>query len=998
MLAEHTQLPREGGKVGPYLIIRTLSTSLLGNFAIATHKASKEDQLIHLIPEALLRADALFETRYREALEKQQVLPKGAHLPAVDVTLLGGNLVVSYGPGVYRSLNDIVLQADQPLAEDKVRRYLKSIASSLAEAEKIEQGHFFLSPDFLFLNEAGEVRMAGIGLFQSMRFESFERLVSASISPIASSRSRTFSYTEILSPEIRDSKKRDPRSDFYCLGLCAYFMATGRKPDAKWVLPSEVRQDMVPGWDLFISHCLEPNPADRFPHYRAFLRDLDHIEELTEKPDRSTGPGLRLRRLKQVPLPAGLQKHVPGRRQLFRQLGLLGLIGLLAVIVAFYLLNILFSGDPADPPPEAMERLPSGEGANLIVRVDPPNARVVVSGPETGRFNLDEEALFLQGRPGAYTLEVSAPLRGTQRLAVELAADRVEQRAVTLGYGFASLRVEGAVGTDLYVETRPGFSLYLGTIPENRNELIIEQRLLQGEHSLIALHPYFHDVREEGLVLGELATTLSLEQVPRPTRLVVTSDPPGASVHFGDSLMGRTPIELEGLPFGSDLDIRLEKEGYRPLARQIRLAQGERRVLENLALEALLGGLRLSFRFEGSLQASFEELRLEVDGTAQPADPSVVIELAEGPHSLRLTHPDFHPEDRSFEVKDGEVLDLELVLRPLPARLRPVLDLEAPPRFRIEGNEVDLTEEGLLLIPSAQAVTVEAIIPNHHNVIQSFSASPAQLIEWPIPLKPLPGPATGEAWSPPYFDFEMVWVEPQLYNLGSPVDEFRRLPNEDNRTAVRISRGYWIGRHEVTQDLFLRIMGENPSRFKGSSLPVDSVSWHLARDFCARLSDFERNGGRLPEGYVYRLPTEAEWELAARAGTRSAFSFGDVADPTSGNFQGFYRPGETVGQAAEARYGTLPVGSFAPNPWGLYDVHGNVAEWVSDRFWDRHPGGSLTDPYNNSRGRGYVLRGGSWQDSADRVRSAAREGLPGDSRRNSLGFRFVLGPVLPPAP
>jgi formylglycine-generating enzyme required for sulfatase activity len=87
------------------------------------------------------------------------------------------------------------------------------------------------------------------------------------------------------------------------------------------------------------------------------------------------------------------------------------------------------------------------------------------------------------------------------------------------------------------------------------------------------------------------------------------------------------------------------------------------------------------------------------------------------------------------------------------------------------------------------------------------------------------------------------------------------------------------------------------------------------------------------------------------------------------------------------------VGSFEPNPWGLYDVHGNVAEWVLDRFWDRHPGGAVVDPYNNERGRGFVLRGGSWRDSADRVRSAAREGAPRQSARNSIGFRIVLAPI-----
>jgi formylglycine-generating enzyme required for sulfatase activity len=303
-----------------------------------------------------------------------------------------------------------------------------------------------------------------------------------------------------------------------------------------------------------------------------------------------------------------------------------------------------------------------------------------------------------------------------------------------------------------------------------------------------------------------------------------------------------------------------------------------------------------------------------------------------------------------------------------------------------------LTEQGILLIEANRPVEVEVGIRDYLSVIQTFQGGPNERRVWKVPLKQIPGPKDGETWSPPYFDIQMVWLESGEFRMGSPINEFRRLPNEDTTTTVVLKTGFWMGAYEVAQDVYERIMRENPSQFIGKDLPVDSVTWDQVNEFCQRLTIFEQDAGRIPVGWTYRLPTEAEWEYAARGGTNTPFSFGATATTKDGNFQGFYEPGKTGGDSTEERYGTLPVGTFNPNKLGFYDVHGNVAEWTLNRFWDRHPGGEVINPVNLNSGRGYTIKGGSWRDTADRVRSAAREGAPGSSVRNSLGFRIVLAP------
>ena len=249
--------------------------------------------------------------------------------------------------------------------------------------------------------------------------------------------------------------------------------------------------------------------------------------------------------------------------------------------------------------------------------------------------------------------------------------------------------------------------------------------------------------------------------------------------------------------------------------------------------------------------------------------------------------------------------------------------------------------------------------------------------------------STGEPLGrPPGF----VWIKPGTFIMGSPTNEVERAKNEGPATEVTISKGFWIGRYEVTQAEFQKIMGGDRSQFKGDNLPMESVSWFNATNYCRKLTNRERAAGHLPEGHVYRLPTEAEWEYACRAGKITAFTFGSAISSTKANFNGNYPYGG--GQPGPYLEATAPVGSFQANAWGVYDMHGNVWEWCQDWFGN-YPGGSVTDPTGPAEGRKRVIRGGNWFLMGRYCRSAHRMyDFPG-SKDEALGFRVVLARPLP---
>jgi len=234
-------------------------------------------------------------------------------------------------------------------------------------------------------------------------------------------------------------------------------------------------------------------------------------------------------------------------------------------------------------------------------------------------------------------------------------------------------------------------------------------------------------------------------------------------------------------------------------------------------------------------------------------------------------------------------------------------------------------------------------------------------------------------------EYAFRWCPAGSFLMGSPEDEPDRWSNETQH-SVTLTRGFWMLETEVTQAMWKSVMGTDPSYFKGAQNPVESVSWDDCQEFCGKLSS--------KLGLTVSLPTEAQWEYACRAGTTSAYSFGSSLNGREANCDGNYPYGtSTKGPYLEK---TVPVKSYAPNTWGLYDMHGNVWEWCQDWYDEDYYAESPTsDPTGPSSGSNRVFRGGCWGSIARYCRSANRYGVTPDNRGCDLGFRPVLASPVP---
>ena len=235
-------------------------------------------------------------------------------------------------------------------------------------------------------------------------------------------------------------------------------------------------------------------------------------------------------------------------------------------------------------------------------------------------------------------------------------------------------------------------------------------------------------------------------------------------------------------------------------------------------------------------------------------------------------------------------------------------------------------------------------------------------------------------------EMEMIWAPAGTFIMGSSESEKGRQAGREKQHEVILESGFFLGKYEVTQLQYQAVMQDltgninyKPSHFDGIDRPVEKVSWNDAQIFIKRLNQYASKMKMIPFGWRFCLPTESEWEYACRAGTQTTYSWGNTIRET-----------DTNGASPNGAKETRKVGSYDPNPWGFYDMHGNVREWVHDWYSDEYPEGKAEDPRGPEAGTYRVSRGGSWNDPPSFLRSADRQNGTPDVCYHALGFRVCL--------
>ena len=279
---------------------------------------------------------------------------------------------------------------------------------------------------------------------------------------------------------------------------------------------------------------------------------------------------------------------------------------------------------------------------------------------------------------------------------------------------------------------------------------------------------------------------------------------------------------------------------------------------------------------------------------------------------------------------------------------------------KLEVLTTSLTKKGKL----EEALTVKRFRESLPALAAGSAAAPLDPAPGRVMAVDLPGGGV----------MKFCYCPPGSFKMGSPPAEKNRITNED-QVKVHFSKGFWMAQTECTQAQWVAVMGNNPSALKGDELPVESVNWNDAQAFIAKLIEAKT----LPAGWKVALPTEAQWEYACRAGTKTTYSFGETLTPKQANF------GKALGKPSA-------VASYPANAWGLYDMHGNVSEWCEDWLGDKLTGG--TDPKGVAAGSSRVGRGGNWDYLASSCRAAIRSSYSPGNVYSYVGFRVVLSPTL----
>lgn len=489
------------------------------------------------------------------------------------------------------------------------------------------------------------------------------------------------------------------------------------------------------------------------------------------------------------------------------------------------------------------------------------------------------------------------------------------------------------------------------------SETLFRERLDYGEYFYKVSHPLYADYTGS-VVVGESMKDVVVNMKPSYSYLSVSSNPSGATLFVNGERKGVTPCKVdERYPKGS-VNISLQMNDYYALSQSVSVVGDGGTQMVNLTLKPQFATVTLTCKDPKA------EIWVDDEKKGVGSWTGRVSTLSQQ-HLVTVKREGYQSQEVALNVSDGAMVTQEIVA-PIP--LYGMLNVESTPDLaivKVDGKNVGTTPLLTKLLAGKHKIEIvkEGYKPHSQDIVIEHNKE--------LSLnKPLVKQAAAKVAGASDYVIEMVYVQGGTFQMGSNYGESDEKPVH----SVTLD-DFYIGKYEVTQAQWRAVMGSNPSRFKGDSLPVEMVSWNEVQEFIKRLN--------AKTGKTYRLPTEAEWEYAARGGNRSK----------GYKYSGSNKIKDVAWYIGNSGYKTHPVGTRKPNELGVYDMSGNVCEWCQDGYrYDTYSSSPQKNPQGPSSGPFWVLRGGSWYDYFFRCRSANRIYYGPDHRDIYCGFRLVLCP------
>jgi formylglycine-generating enzyme required for sulfatase activity/serine/threonine protein kinase len=854
--------------------------------------------------------------------------------------------------------------------------WVKQLTEALTYAhEQARVVHRDLKPANLMIDAAGRLKIADFGISATLA-DSTTRV------SLTASTSGTPLY---MSPQQLMGEDPAVTDDIYALGSLLYELLTGKPPfhsgnvilqvQSKVAAPVNERraalgitgEPVPPAWDETIAACLAKDPAAR----------PQSASEFWDRLEGGDGHNVARQRGDGAPVGSAPQRSGGAPRA--------GAYGAPEVQKAQKTQKEEKVGRHVPTPPQSAGGVPESKIKNPKSKIPAMAALVAgVAGLAVAGwyFGLHApEQRRIEAERLAVRQAVLAQERAEQeRVAAEREAERqrelAEQEAERQRLAAEQARREAARG-GVIVRTIPaGAEVRVGAVALDRSPLTLREQRLGTYPVRIRLEGH-EDWDGEITVEENEFTELNVPLERSTGTLALTSEPPGVNFAVNGEVThtGRTPAQLEGVPTGS-YEVTFQRDGWPEQGVSLTVGRGGvARATGNFvggAISLSSEPAGLAYEVTPATGVTFGPKFARLTGRT----PAELSDLPPGRYEVSFQREGWPVQARRVELKRGERASATAEFVP------GVIELTSVPsgaEVWSEGRRVGTTPFRVAeALPGSYEY--ELRLRGYQPATSALTVRARDTTRVEVSLEEIRGPQPGQRFTIPDLGMELMPIPPGSFQMGSA-----RGGNNNERpvTRVTISRPFWLAKTEVTQRQWQLVMGNNPSHFKGEILPVEQVLWDEAMEYCRKLTERERLAGRLQEGYVYTLPTEAQWEYAARAGT-------------TGDYGGTGRLDDMGWYDRNSGHSTKPVGTKGANAWGLHDMHGNVWEWCLD-WYGPYPGGSVTDPTGPAPGNRRVLRGGSWGGTAVYCRSAVRGSWEPGLRNSNLGFHLGFRPALTPS-